>query len=55
MTCEPFNRRQELLAHKPYAHYFVVLFSRGMLRDPRFAQILLSTGRRPRVTDGSDG
>ncbi len=35
---------QELMAHKPYAYYFVVLFSRGMLRDPRFAQILLSTG-----------
>ncbi|CAE7880907.1 unnamed protein product [Symbiodinium sp. KB8] len=29
---------------KPWAYYFVVLFSRGMLRDPRFAKILLATG-----------
>ena len=33
-----------MLAYKPWAYYFVVLFSRGMLRDPRFAQILLHTG-----------
>ena len=33
-----------MTAYKPWAYYFVVLFSRGMLRDPRFAQILLSTG-----------
>ena len=33
-----------MMAYKPWAYYFVVLFSRGMLRDPRFAQILLQTG-----------
>jgi hypothetical protein len=43
---------QELMAHKPYAYYFVVLFSRGMLRDPRFAQILLSTGTGPSPVTG---
>ena len=43
-SLESYKKSQELLAHKPYAYYFVVLFSRGMLRDPHFAQILLSTG-----------
>ena len=33
-----------MMAYKPWAYYFVVLFSRGMLRDPRFAQIPLQTG-----------
>lgn len=44
VECAMVRSPQELMAHKPYAYYFVVLFSRGMLRDPRFAQILLSTG-----------
>jgi len=44
VECAMVRSSQELMAHKPYAYYFVVLFSRGMLRDPRFAQILLSTG-----------
>eukprot|EP00439_Symbiodinium_sp_Y106_P023600 s2265_g2.t2 len=34
----------DIVRLKPWAYYFVVLFSRGMLRDPRFAKILLATG-----------
>ncbi|CAE7320100.1 Grm8 [Symbiodinium necroappetens] len=42
--CALVRSQKEMVAYKPWAYYFVVLFSRGMLRDPRFAQILLKTG-----------
>ncbi|CAK9062829.1 Metabotropic glutamate receptor 7 (mGluR7) [Durusdinium trenchii] len=54
VECAMVRSSKELLAHKPYAHYFVVLFSRGMLRDPRFAQILLSTGAGKEVEEGAE-
>lgn len=40
--CVVVRSPQELLAYRPWAYYLVVLLSRGMLRDPGFAKILLS-------------
>ncbi|CAE7227713.1 Scube3 [Symbiodinium sp. KB8] len=42
--CALVRSEKEMVAYRPWAYYFVVLFSRGMLRDPHFAQILLATG-----------
>ncbi|CAE8582168.1 unnamed protein product [Polarella glacialis] len=49
--------REEMENRLPFASYVVVLFSRGMLRDPNFAKILLSAnclrgsawGRKPEL------
>lgn len=41
--CAVVRSARELLAYKPWAYYFVVLFSRGILQDPGFAETLLST------------
>ncbi|CAK9038961.1 unnamed protein product [Durusdinium trenchii] len=40
--CAVVRSGKELLAYKPWAYYLVVLLSRGILRDPGFAQTLLS-------------
>eukprot|EP00435_Cladocopium_sp_Y103_P053180 s214_g17.t1 len=41
--CAVVRSAREVLAYKPWAYYFVVLFSQGILRDPAFAETLLST------------
>ncbi|CAL1151686.1 unnamed protein product [Cladocopium goreaui] len=41
--CAVVRSARELLAYKPWAYYFVVLFSQGILQDPGFAETLLST------------
>jgi len=43
VSCTVVRTEDEVLDAKAWASYFVVLFSRGMLRDPSFAQILLAT------------
>ncbi|CAJ1409089.1 unnamed protein product [Effrenium voratum] len=53
VECAMIRSDKEMTAYKPWAYYFVVLFSRGMLRDPRFAQILLSTGAGEEEPDPS--
>lgn len=40
--CVVVRSSRELLAYRPWAYYLVVLLSRGLLSDPRFAQTLLS-------------
>ena len=40
--CVVVRSASEVMAYRPWAYYFVVLFSRGILRDTSFAQLLLS-------------
>ncbi|CAK9034316.1 unnamed protein product [Durusdinium trenchii] len=40
--CAVVQTPTALVAYKPWAYYFVILLSRGMLRDPGFAETLLS-------------
>ena len=40
--CTVVRSSKELLAYRPWAYYLVVLLSRGLLTDARFAQTLLS-------------